>query len=259
MSNIYIQEPPTCGKVLLVTSVGEIEIELWSREAPKACRNFVQLCLEGFYSDVIFHRVIKGFIAQTGDPSGTGNEGESIYGMPFKNEVHSRLRFVRRGLVATAVGQDKNDSQFFFTFAATPSLQNNHTIFGKVIGDTMFNMLKIEDVETDHNDRPNYPPIILKAEVLNNPFLDIIPRIKESSSTKIKKTKHKPAATKNFKLLSFGDEAEEDEVQIKTVNKTLEGKSKSTHDVLKDPCLSSDIVDFGSIKGEGSEIEPDKK
>ena len=64
MSNIYIQEPPTQGKVLLETSVGDIEIELWSRECPKACRNFVQLCMENYYNKTKFHRVVKDFIVQ---------------------------------------------------------------------------------------------------------------------------------------------------------------------------------------------------
>ena len=72
MSNIYIQEPPTKGKVCLETSVGDIEIELWSRECPKACRNFVQLCLENYYNKTKFHRVVKEFIVQGGDP-GNGN------------------------------------------------------------------------------------------------------------------------------------------------------------------------------------------
>ncbi len=73
MSNIYIQEPPTEGKVLLVTTVGEIEVELWSRECPKACRNFVQLCMEKYYHKTMFHRVVKDFIVQGGDPTGTGS------------------------------------------------------------------------------------------------------------------------------------------------------------------------------------------
>ena len=72
MSTIYTLEPPTAGKVVLVTSLGEIEIELWSKEAPKACRNFVQLCLERYYDGTIFHRVIKDFMIQGGDPTGTG-------------------------------------------------------------------------------------------------------------------------------------------------------------------------------------------
>lgn len=71
-------------QVLLVTSAGDFDIELWSKETPKACRNFIQLCLEGYYDGCIFHRVIPGFIVQGGDPTGTGMGGESIYGKPFR-------------------------------------------------------------------------------------------------------------------------------------------------------------------------------
>jgi len=74
-------------QVLLITSVGEIDIELWSKEAPKACRNFVQLCMEGYYDGTIFHRLVPDFIVQGGDPTGTGNGGESIYGKPFQVDV----------------------------------------------------------------------------------------------------------------------------------------------------------------------------
>jgi len=71
-------------KVLLETTVGDIDIELWSREAPKACRNFVQLCMEGYYNGTVFHRVVKNFIVQGGDPTGTGTGGSSVWGKPFK-------------------------------------------------------------------------------------------------------------------------------------------------------------------------------
>jgi len=66
-----------------VTSVGDVDVELWSKEAPKACRNFVQLCLEGYYNGTIFHRLVHDFIVQGGDPTGTGHGGESVYGKPF--------------------------------------------------------------------------------------------------------------------------------------------------------------------------------
>jgi peptidyl-prolyl cis-trans isomerase SDCCAG10 len=99
MSSIYALAPPTHGKVVLHTSVGDLDVELWSQQAPKSCRNFVQLCLEGYYNDTIFHRIVKGFMAQGGDPTGTGLGGESIYGGPFKTEAHSRLRFSHRGFV----------------------------------------------------------------------------------------------------------------------------------------------------------------
>lgn len=72
MSTIYVLEPPTKGKVVLNTSHGPLDIELWPKEAPKAVRNFVQLCLEGYYNHTIFHRIIKAFLVQAGDPTGTG-------------------------------------------------------------------------------------------------------------------------------------------------------------------------------------------
>jgi len=242
MSNIYIQEPPSNGKVLLKTSIGDIDIELWSKEAPKACRNFVQLCLEGYYNNTIFHRVVKGFIAQGGDPTGTGTGGESIYGKPFKDEFHQRLKFNRRGLVAMAnAGKDDNASQFFFTLDRTEELNKKHTIFGKVGGNTIYNMIRFNDLEIDEDDRPLSPPKILKTEVLYNPFDDIEARKKANIINEVdgevigkdKKIKSKSKATKNYKLLSFGEEAEEDEEE--TVVLTKEHKVKSSHDVLADP------------------------
>ncbi|KAM9841274.1 spliceosome-associated protein CWC27 homolog isoform 2-T2 [Aulostomus maculatus] len=244
MSNIYIQEPPTNGKVLLKTSAGEIDIELWSKETPKACRNFVQLCMEGYYDGTIFHRVVRDFIIQGGDPTGTGTGGESIYGRPFKDEFHSRLRFNRRGLVAMAnAGPHDNGSQFFFTLGRADELNNKHTIFGKVTGDTVYNMLRLAEVECDHDERPLNPHKIRTAEVLHSPFDDIVPR----ETRKAKKEKDKEEgkkfqskATKNFSLLSFGEEAEEEEEMANQVSQTLKGKSKSSHDLLKDdPRLSS--------------------
>uniref|UniRef100_A0A8C3AAI7 Peptidyl-prolyl cis-trans isomerase n=1 Tax=Cyclopterus lumpus TaxID=8103 RepID=A0A8C3AAI7_CYCLU len=121
-------------RVLLKTSAGDIDIELWSKEAPKACRNFVQLSMEGYYDGTSFHRVVREFIVQGGDPTGTGTGGESIFGRPFKDEFHSRLRFNRRGLVAMAnAGPHDNGSQFFFSLGRADELNNKHTIFGKVM------------------------------------------------------------------------------------------------------------------------------
>lgn len=240
MSNIYIQEPPTLGKVCIETSVGDIEIELWARECPKACRNFVQLCMENYYNKTKFHRVVKDFIVQGGDPSGTGEGGESVYGHPFKDEIHSRLRFVRRGLVAMAnAGKDDNGSQFFFTMGPTQELQNKHTIFGKVVGDTIYNMVKLQECEVGPDDKPVYAPKIKATKVLINPFDDIVPRttIKMLTDEEDKKPKSKMKATKDFKLLSFGDEAEEDADDLESVQQTFVGKAKSSHDLLNDPKL----------------------
>ncbi|XP_074712500.1 spliceosome-associated protein CWC27 homolog isoform X1 [Strix uralensis] len=244
MSNIYIQEPPTNGKVLLRTTAGDIDIELWSKEAPKACRNFIQLCMEEYYNNTIFHRVVPGFIVQGGDPTGTGSGGDSIYGAPFKDEFHSRLRFNRRGLVAMAnAGPHDNGSQFFFTLGRADELNNKHTIFGKVTGDTIYNMLRLAEVEVDKEERPLSPHKINNSEVLFNPFDDIVPRPnrklkKDKPEEEMKKSKVK--GTKNFNLLSFGEEAEEEEEEVSRVSQSMKGKSKSSHDLLKDdPHLSS--------------------
>uniref|UniRef100_A0A8C7R188 Spliceosome-associated protein CWC27 homolog n=1 Tax=Oncorhynchus mykiss TaxID=8022 RepID=A0A8C7R188_ONCMY len=244
MSNIYIQEPPTNGKVLIKTSAGDIDIELWSKEAPKAARNFVQLCMEGYYDGTPFHRVVPEFIVQGGDPTGSGTGGESIYGRPFKDEFHSRLRFNRRGLVAMAnAGPHDNGSQFFFTLGRADELNNKHTIFGKVTGDTVYNMLRLSEVECDQEERPLNPHKIRTTEVLHSPFDDIIPRERKKSKKDEDKKEGKKSqskATKNFSLLSFGEEAEEEEEMVTQVSQTLKGKSKSSHDLLKDdPLLSS--------------------
>jgi len=178
MSTVYQLEPPTEGKVLVTTSHGEIEIELWAKECPKACRNFVQLCLEGYYDGVIWHRVIKDFMIQTGDPTGTGRGGESVYGEPFKDELHSRIKFNHRGQVAMANSgaRDTNGSQFFITLERCDWIDRKHTIFGKVGGHTIYNALQIAEVEVE-GDRPLDPaPRVLKTEVLWNPFDDVAPR-----------------------------------------------------------------------------------
>lgn len=79
---------------------------------------------------------------QGGDPSGTGTGGESIYGAPFKDQFHQRIKFGRRGMVAMAnTGKDSNNSQFFITFDQTPHLNKKHTIFGKVVGDSVYKLL----------------------------------------------------------------------------------------------------------------------
>ncbi|XP_009622702.1 peptidyl-prolyl cis-trans isomerase CYP57 isoform X2 [Nicotiana tomentosiformis] len=240
MSSVYVLEPPTKGKVVLNTTYGPLDIELWPKEAPKAVRNFVQLCLEGYYDNTIFHRVIKSFLVQGGDPTGTGTGGESIYGGVFPDEFHSRLRFKHRGLVACAGAgsPNSNASQFFMTLDRCDFLDKKHTIFGKVSGDSIYNLITLGEVETGKDDRPvDPPPKILSVEVLWNPFEDIVPRAKLAKAlpsevtTEKKNAKHK--ATKKLNLLSFGEEAEEEEKELAAVSTRI----RSSHDVLDDPRL----------------------
>uniref|UniRef100_A0A0M3JVA5 Spliceosome-associated protein CWC27 homolog n=1 Tax=Anisakis simplex TaxID=6269 RepID=A0A0M3JVA5_ANISI len=243
MSNIYVSEPATSGKVCLHTTVGDIDIELWAKECPLACRNFVQLCMEGYYNGTIFHRVVKDFIVQGGDPTGTGQGGESIYSRPFKDEFHQRLKFCRRGLVGMAnADKDSNGSQFFFTLGEASDLDKKHTLFGKVTGNTIFNMLRLGEGETDANERPLIIHKITGATILSNPFTDIIPREKKKEKRAKTHKKEWKEVKKNLSLLSFGDEAEEDEEELIQVNAKLKFKSKSAHDVLTDEKLSKEAA-----------------
>jgi peptidylprolyl isomerase len=152
--------------VILKTSAGEIELELYPDVAPKACENFIGLVKEGYYNDTIFHRVIRDFMIQGGDPSGTGRGGKTIWGnKPFRDEIDASVTFDREGLLAMAnAGPDTNKSQFFITTAPTPWLNRKHTIFGEVISGYEV-VEEIEQSETDGRDRPVEPVRILEAVV----------------------------------------------------------------------------------------------
>jgi peptidylprolyl isomerase len=114
----------------IVTEKGEIALDLFEVESPITVNNFVFLARQGFYDGVTFHRVLEGFMAQGGDPSGTGTGGP---GYTFEDEMDSGLVFDRPGLLAMAnSGPNTNGSQFFITFAPTPHLNGLHTIFGEI-------------------------------------------------------------------------------------------------------------------------------
>ncbi|TCD67057.1 heme binding [Steccherinum ochraceum] len=119
--------------VELETSMGNVQLELYWDHAPKTCKNFAELARRGYYNGVVFHRIISDFMIQTGDPTGTGRGGTSIYGPKFEDEIHPELRFTGAGILAMAnSGPNTNGSQFFLTLAPTPYLDNKHTIFGRV-------------------------------------------------------------------------------------------------------------------------------
>jgi cyclophilin family peptidyl-prolyl cis-trans isomerase len=124
-------DPAMQYKATLHTSKGDIEIELLAEDAPLAVNSFVFLAQNDWFDGIMFHRVLPGFVAQSGDPSGTGYGGP---GYAFANEVSDDLKFDRPGLVGMAnAGPDSNGSQFFITFAPVPDLDGGYTIFGQVI------------------------------------------------------------------------------------------------------------------------------
>ena len=151
--------------VILETTQGEVEIELMPGIAPLAVANFVGHIESGYYNDLIFHRVIEGFMVQGGDPLGTGTGGESIWGKNFPDEFSPEARFDTEGLLAMAnSGPMTNGSQFFITTSTPEWLNDKHTIFGKVVKG-YDNVKKIEGVEKGAGDKPVEDQKIVKAYI----------------------------------------------------------------------------------------------
>ena len=149
--------------VVFETTEGKIVFALKPEIAPKACENFVGLVQKGYYDGVSFHRVIRGFMIQGGDPSGTGRGGQSIFGKSFEDEFKPNVVFDRAGLLAMAnAGPNTNGSQFFITTVPTPHLNGRHTIFGEVV-EGMNVVRKIENSEVDMRSKPQKQQLILKA------------------------------------------------------------------------------------------------
>ncbi|KAF4663513.1 Peptidyl-prolyl isomerase cwc27 [Perkinsus olseni] len=266
MSNIYVAEPPTKGKVVLHTTHGPISIALWPKECPKTTRNFVQLALEDYYNGTVFHRIIKDFLIQGGDRTNTGLGCDSIYGEPYPNEFHSRLKFRYRGLVGVASagvaekgGASTNGSQFFITMGRDDSFNNKYTLFGKVVDDTVYNLDRISQANVDTNDFPtdDPPPHIIRAEVVENPFTDIIPRdiyrqvVDHAEEERENRRKEKIEVSNKKGLLSFEDEdssSSESEDDEDGSEKRIAVKVRSAHDggdasLLAETAKSGDAAD----------------
>ncbi|GLB59648.1 peptidylprolyl isomerase [Cytobacillus sp. NCCP-133] len=174
------------------TSKGNIKIKLFPEQAPKAVENFIKHSEDGYYEGVIFHRVIKDFMIQGGDPDGTGKGGESIYGEAFEDEFSNQLYNIRGALSMANAGPGTNGSQFFivqnttldpslkeemeqagypeeiikaYENGGTPWLDNKHTVFGQVV-EGMDVVDSIAEVETVEEDKPVEDVFIEKIEVL---------------------------------------------------------------------------------------------
>ncbi|KAI9647233.1 Peptidyl-prolyl isomerase cwc27 [Ciborinia camelliae] len=237
MSSLYNLEPQPTASCVLHTMSGDISLELWAQQIPLTCRNFLQHCLDGYYDNTIFHRLVPGFILQGGDPTGTGSGGESIYdggefaeengiwpmeerkgqnagprGVGFKDEFHSRIKYNRRGLLGMAnEGKDTNGSQFFLTLGDTQELTGKNTLFGRVEGETIYNLARMGEAECGDGERPLYPTKITGVEVLVNPFKDMVrrERIAKAVAPEKKVVEKKKKRKAGKQLLSFGDDGDE--------------------------------------------------
>jgi cyclophilin family peptidyl-prolyl cis-trans isomerase len=150
----YFSMSDSITVAIIKTNMGTIEIELFADQTPKTVENFVGLAEKGYYEGVIFHRVIKDFMLQAGDPTGTGRGGASFWGGKFEDEFVSDLKHDTPGMLSMAnAGPNTNGSQFFITLVATPWLDGKHTVFGKVING-MDVVYAIGKVKTAAGDKP---------------------------------------------------------------------------------------------------------
>lgn len=189
----YIQTEPQKLKAdaAIKTNLGTIKVALFPQYAPKAVENFVSLAKKGYYDGVIFHRVIADFMIQTGDPTGTGMGGKSIYGKEFEDEFSQELFNVRGALSMANAGPNTNGSQFFivqnkklaqdmleqvkqvypeevvvtYENGGTPWLDGRHTVFGQVVSG-MDVVDKIAVVKTGWGDKPKKDVVIETIEII---------------------------------------------------------------------------------------------
>ena len=151
--------------VVFETNVGNIELKLYPKVAPLAVENFTTHVKNGYYNGLIFHRIIKGFMIQGGDPRGTGTGGKSIWGKPFKDEFAANVVFDKPYLLAMAnSGPKTNGSQFFITVTPTPHLNGKHTIFGEVVKGKDV-VRKLENVSVGRGSKPMFDQKIKRAYI----------------------------------------------------------------------------------------------
>jgi len=160
------------GYVRLNTTMGPLNLELYCDTVQKTCENFLKHCASGYYDGTPFHRSIRHFMVQGGDPLGTGTGGQSIWGAPFKDEFKPQYSHTGRGVLAMAnSGPDSNKSQFYITYRSAKHLDGKHTIFGKLVGG-METLDAMERVGTDNKDVPVEEMKIEKIAVFVDPFAE---------------------------------------------------------------------------------------
>ncbi|CAJ1443342.1 unnamed protein product, partial [Effrenium voratum] len=146
-------ENPLGKQATIHTTMGDIVVKLFHQECPKSVENFTVHSKNGYYDNIIFHRIIQGFMIQTGDPQGDGTGGESIWGGEFEDEFHRNLKHDRPFTLSMAnAGPNTNGSQFFVTTVPCPWLDGKHTVFGRVL-QGMDVVQNIEKTQTNCDDR----------------------------------------------------------------------------------------------------------
>ncbi|KAL1655566.1 cyclophilin peptidyl-prolyl cis-trans isomerase Cyp8 [Didymella pomorum] len=159
------------GYARMSTSLGDLNLELLPEHAPKAVWNFVSLAKKGYYNNTMFHRNIRGFMIQGGDPSGTGRGGQSTWGKPFEDELEGPHLHSARGVLSMAnKGKNTNTSQFFITYRAAPHLDRKHTVFARVVGGLDTTLTNMEKAPVGEKDKPVDDIEIRDVVVFVDPF-----------------------------------------------------------------------------------------
>lgn len=258
MSQMYSTEPQTTGQVTLETTHGPIDIHLWCKECPHTCRLFLQLALDGYYDDLSFHRIMENFMIQTGLRESSDEARVDAYYDTLERsngvkmnplETMARIRFNHRGQVAmarSAITTSTTDSdqekllrgQFFITLDAnTTHLNDQHVIFGTIIGPTIFNAMRVGRIETSEEGIPmdlDSCPKIKNITIKDHTFSDLtmsaqIPWKVSTTEESEKKKKKKRKGKRDLNVLSFGQEEEEMDLLLQ---KDTSKKMKSSHDVV---------------------------
>lgn len=160
--------------VTIHTNFGDVKVEVFCDTAPRTAENFLALCASGYYAGTKFHRNMRGFMIQGGDPTDTGKGGESIWGGYFEDEFHPENTHNQRGVLAMANRNkpNTNGSQFYITYAKQSHLNNKHTVFGKVI-DGFDTLDALERVQVGDKGRPLQDIVIENITIHANPIADL--------------------------------------------------------------------------------------
>ncbi|XP_031619618.1 RING-type E3 ubiquitin-protein ligase PPIL2 [Contarinia nasturtii] len=187
------------GYVRLNTNLGPLNIELYCDMVPKTCENFMRHCSNGYYDGTVFHRSIKNFMIQGGDPTKSGRGGKSIWGDKFEDEILPQLSHTGRGILSMAnSGPNTNGSQFFITYRSCRHLDGKHTIFGKLVGG-MDTLNEMEKVEVDNKDRPIEDIVIEKIHIFVDPYQEADEMLAKERADEVEKQQKAAAEEKKRK------------------------------------------------------------
>ncbi|KAK0646678.1 peptidyl-prolyl cis-trans isomerase-like 2 [Cercophora newfieldiana] len=194
------------GYARIETTHGDLTLELLPEFAPKAVWNFTRLAQKGYYRSVPFHRSIKNFMIQGGDPSGTGRGGTSIWGSNFADELEGPATHDARGVVSMAnKGKNTNSSQFFITYRAAKHLDRKHTIFAKVVEGLDTTLSKMEATPVDEGNRPLQEILIKDIVVFVDPFEEFLKeKNKKESEEKAKADIQRQGGTEDDRMTWTG-------------------------------------------------------